>query len=174
MTDREADFDPRFDPRFQPGYDPDAHGEHATRPRHSAAEGTNVASDDADLSILDAEDLAHGGALDAQAQQIQDAAATAPGGTALLLRNPFLWAIVVLGGVLVAWGWSAYSSAIEATSSLFSGGFGSDEEGSQAAYTAAQLALGLAPFAVTVGLLALIGAVFFAAVTWRHGRAAGR
>ncbi|GAB2526877.1 hypothetical protein [Paramicrobacterium agarici] len=165
-------FDPRFDPRFQPGYDPDVHGESsAPRPSRRHEASTQPSPElPGDIPVLDADDLAPGGAIDREEREVQDAAAPAPRSeTALLLRNPFVWLIVVLGAALVVWSWTSYSSAVSATSDIFGGAFG-DNEQTQDAYTQAQFALGLAPFGFAVGLLVLMGVVFFAAITWRRER----
>lgn len=186
MPETKPDFDPRFDPRFQPGYDPAVHAESEHRPRHSSAQmsaerdsGTerdSGAEQDARSSVpvFDAEHLAHGGVLDQQEHETPDAAKTPPRSeTALLLRNPFLWIILVLSVVLVAWGLASYSSAVEFSGAFFTGGFGNDEE-SQAEYVSSQFSLGLSPFAIAVGLLGLLGVVFFAAATWKQERVAKR
>lgn len=172
MPDRNPDFDPRFDPRFQPGYDPAAHAEPGVRPRHAPGEAS--ATEDDEVPIFDVDDLASGGRLDREERETQDAATAASHSeTVLLLRNPFLWLIVVLGAALVGWALYSYSAALELSGLFFTGGFGNDEE-TQAEYVASQFSLGLAPFALAAGLLALLGVVFFAAVTWRRARTARR
>lgn len=186
MPETKPDFDPRFDPRFQPGYDPAVHAESEHRPRHSSAQmsaerdsGTerdSGAEQDARSSVpvFDAEHLAHGGALDQQEHETPDAAKTPPRSeTALLLRNPFLWIILVLSVALLVWSWTSYESAVATSTNLFSSSFGDDEQ-TQAEYTKSQFILGFAPFCIAVGLLALSGIGFFAAATWRRDQVAAR
>ncbi|QPZ38964.1 hypothetical protein [Paramicrobacterium chengjingii] len=172
MPDPTADFDPRFDPRFQPGFDPEVHSDRTRASRQSTNEARASTDAHDEVPIVDAEDLAHGGALDEN--DPQDAAAAPPrGGVALLLRNPFIWVIVVLAAALIAWSLTSYASAIETTSDIFSGTFGSDEE-TKAEYASAQFAIGIAPFTLAVGILALAGVAFFAAATWWRKRDARR
>ncbi|WP_166982328.1 hypothetical protein [Paramicrobacterium fandaimingii] len=174
MPDSTSEFDPRFDPRFQPGFDPEVHSEQSRGPRDSPTEAPTVADSNDEVPVVDADDLAHGGALDGDEHEAMDAAAAPPrSGVVLMLRNPFVWTIVVLGVGLVAWSLTAYSSAIETTASIFSGAIGRSDE-TMTEYASAQFAIGIAPFTLVVGILALVGVVFFAAVTWWRERAAQR
>lgn len=170
MADADTSFDPRFDPRFQPGYDPEKHSD-ATRVDTIKDAAEQPASPrDAPLPVVDAEDLEPGGELDQPDTGQEDAAPRRLGTLALLVRNPFLWVIVVAGVALVAWGWSSYSSAIETTQTFMFVGSDLGNDETAADYAAAQVALGVAPLTIAVGLLTLVGVVFFGAVTWFRAR----
>ncbi|WP_437583952.1 hypothetical protein ACSAGD_01470 [Paramicrobacterium sp. CJ85] len=166
MADADTSFDPRFDPRFQPGYDPEKHSD-ATRVDTIKDAAEQPASPrDAPLPIVDAEDLEPGGELDQPDTGQEDAAPRRLGTLALLVRNPFLWVIVVAGVALVAWGWSSYLSAIETTQTFMFRGYNPEDEATAEDYATAQFVLGVAPLAIAVGLLSIVGTVFFGAVTW--------
>lgn len=185
MTNSAPEFDPRYDPRFQPGYDPERHAARVEAPAEprigerrvpspprTAESGRPAASGDDDVVIFEADELTAEAVEQAEREnELVDAAPLGP--VASLLRNPFLWVIVALGIGLIWWGWSAYAGASASMSNGMFYGFTNEDESMQE-YVSAQVTSGLAPLAVLVGMLALVGAVFFAAASWRRVRAGSR
>lgn len=138
----------------------------------TAAHARRAASDD-DVDVFHADELTPEAIAEAEEMAKADAAPARLGPVALLLRNPFLWVIVVVSIGLIVWGLSAYGDATAAMVDRMFGGF-TNQEDDVKEYVATQVSWGIAPLAVLVGLLAAVGAVFFAAATWLRGRAGNR
>lgn len=193
-TPDDARFDPRYSPMFQPGYDPTVHGtapeESAThegvalesRPAYAPTdaalppEPTALWSRHPDASPAD-DSVDSMNALfepDGTERPASDAGDTGETGGApqpaqpSAWRNPYIIVLTIIGIVLTVSGLVGYRSALDTMITYFGATSvdGPPPAGERPDFVMLQFNWTLGPILAVLGILTLIGVIFFVAVRW--------
>lgn len=169
MTDQPG-FDPRYNPAYQRGYQHSAERRLVTPIRPAAARAAS-GEDSPGSSATEAEPPAHDGppphATSAPDVAIMEDSAAGDDSSGWVLRgNPYIVAMWLVGGALIAlgllgqWHWAA----------AFNPAFGGSAATSPEGYFLAQIAGAMAPLCTALGFGALVVLLVLHAIRWRPGR----